>query len=55
MRIGETPVLIPNTTVKADTAEGTMLETAWESRWPRDPKKAEERDREEVKRRSIQD
>ena len=33
MRTGVTPVLIPNTTVKAGTAEGTMLETAWESRW----------------------
>ena len=33
MRLGETPVPIPNTTVKAQTADGTMLETAWESRW----------------------
>ena len=33
MRIGETPVPIPNTTVKTYTADGTMLETAWESRW----------------------
>ena len=33
MRPGETPVPIPNTTVKTGTADGTMLETAWESRW----------------------
>ena len=33
MRIGVTPVLIPNTMVKTYTADGTMLETAWESRW----------------------
>ena len=33
MRLGETPVLIPNTKVKTETADGTMLETAWESRW----------------------
>ena len=33
MRLGDTPVLIPNTTVKTQTADGTMLETAWESRW----------------------
>ena len=33
MRPGETPVPIPNTTVKTWTADGTMLETAWESRW----------------------
>ena len=29
----ETPVPIPNTTVKTQAADGTMLETAWESRW----------------------
>ena len=28
----ETPVPIPNTTVKTQAADGTMLETAWESR-----------------------
>ena len=28
-----TPVPIPNTMVKPQTADGTMLETAWESRW----------------------
>ena len=32
MRLGDTPVPIPNTTVKTQTADGTMLETAWESR-----------------------
>ena len=31
--MGETPVPIPNTTVKPHTAERTMLETAWEGRW----------------------
>ena len=39
MRLGDTPVLIPNTTVKTQTADGTMLETAWESRWLPDFKK----------------
>ena len=34
MRIGETPVPIPNTTVKTYPADGTALETMWESRWP---------------------
>ena len=33
MRSGDTPVPIPNTTVKTCAADGTMLETAWESRW----------------------
>ena len=33
MRAGDTPVLIPNTKVKTCAADGTMLETAWESRW----------------------
>ena len=33
MRLGETPVPIPNTTVKTLAAENTMLETAWEDRW----------------------
>ena len=33
MRYGVTPVPIPNTTVKTCTADGTMLETAWEVRW----------------------
>ena len=33
IRLRDTPVLIPNTKVKAQAADGTMLETAWESRW----------------------
>ena len=33
MRLWETPVPIPNTTVKTKAAENTMLETAWEDRW----------------------
>ena len=33
MRTGETHVPIPNTIVKPRTADDTMLETAWESRW----------------------
>ena len=33
MRLGDTPVPIPNTTVKTQSADGTPLETAWESRW----------------------
>ena len=32
-RPGGTPVPIPNTAVKTRAADGTMLETAWESRW----------------------
>ena len=39
MRTGDTPVPIPNTTVKTGTADGTSLETARESRWPQDLKK----------------
>ena len=39
MRLWETPVPIPNTTVKTQAADGTALETVWESRWPPDPKK----------------
>ena len=39
MRLGDTPVPIPNTTVKTKTAENTMLETAWEDRWVPDPSK----------------
>ena len=34
IRPGETPVPIPNTTVKPREADGTALETVWESRWP---------------------
>ena len=33
MRLGDTPVPIPNTMVKTQTADGTLLETARESRW----------------------
>ena len=34
MRLRETPVLIPNTMVKPQAADGTALVTVWESRWP---------------------
>ena len=37
MRLGDTPVLIPNTMVKTQAADGTILETVWESRWLPDP------------------
>ena len=33
MRFGDTPVPIPNTTVKTSTADSTMRVTAWEGRW----------------------
>ena len=33
MRFGATPVPIPNTMVKTEAADGTALETVWESRW----------------------
>ena len=33
MRLGDTPVPIPNTMVKTQSADGTALETVWESRW----------------------
>ena len=33
MRLGVTPVPIPNTMVKTQAADGTALETMWESRW----------------------
>ena len=35
--MGDTPVPIPNTTVKTHTADGTSLETVRESRWPPEP------------------
>ena len=35
--MGDTPVLIPNTMVKTQAADGTILETVWESRWLPDP------------------
>ena len=37
MRFGDTPVPIPNTMVKTKAADGTALETVWESRWLPDP------------------
>ena len=37
--MGGTPVPIPNTMVKPHPADGTILETIWESRWPPDIKK----------------
>ncbi len=39
MRLGDTPVPIPNTTVKTREADGTALETVWESRRAPDQKK----------------
>ena len=30
--MGDTPVLIPNTMVKTQAADGTILETVWERR-----------------------
>ena len=33
MRFGDTPVPIPNTTVKTKAADDTALETMWKSRW----------------------
>ena len=33
MRLGVTPVPIPNTMVKTSAADGTLLETVRESRW----------------------
>ena len=39
MRFGVTPVLIPNTMVKTLAADGTILETVWESRWLPDLKR----------------
>ena len=31
--MGETPVPIPNTMVKTEAADNTILVTVWESRW----------------------
>ena len=39
MRLGDTPVPIPNTKVKTQAADGTALETVWESRWLPNPLK----------------
>ena len=44
MRLWETPVPIPNTTVKTQAADGTALETVWESRWPPDQKRTTDED-----------
>ena len=33
MRLRETPVPIPNTMVKPQAADNTILETVWEDRW----------------------
>ena len=44
MRLWETPVPIPNTTVKTQAADGTALETVWESRWAPDQKKKNRRE-----------
>ena len=38
IRSGETPVPIPNTTVKTRAAESTILATVWEDRWLPDKK-----------------
>ena len=38
MRLGDTPVPIPNTMVKTQAADDTALETMWESRWLPDSK-----------------
>ena len=43
MRFGETPVHIPNTMVKTEAADDTMLETAWESRRLPDLKREDKR------------
>ena len=40
--MGDTPVPIPNTMVKTQAADGTALETVWESRWPPEQKKTNE-------------
>ena len=37
--MGDTPVPIPNTMVKTQAADGTALETVWESRWVPESKK----------------
>ena len=47
MRLGDTPVPIPNTTVKTQSADGTALETVWESRWAPDVKEKSRRDPDE--------
>ena len=47
MRLGDTPVPIPNTMVKTLAAEDTALVTVWESRWLPDYKK-EKRNRRDI-------
>ena len=49
--MGETPVPIPNTTVKTQSADGTALETVWESRWAPDQKENNKRKSAEYKYR----
>ena len=39
MRMWETPVPMPNTTVKTHTADDTWRGTAWESKWLPEMKK----------------
>ena len=39
MRLGDTPVPIPNTKVKPRAADDTVLETVRESRWLPEPRK----------------
>ena len=48
IRPGDTPVPIPNTMVKPREADGTALETVWESRWPPALKKEKGRSAAEV-------
>ena len=38
----ETPVPIPNTTVKTQAADGNALETVWEIRWKKKKKKEQQ-------------
>ena len=49
MRLWETPVPIPNTTVKTQAADGTALETVWESRWAPDQKENNRYDLKDIK------
>ena len=53
MRLRGTPVPIPNTTVKPQTADGTALETVWESRWPPNLKKKRKPTRDESPKRVL--
>ena len=43
IRLGATPVPIPNTMVKPQAADGTALVTVWESRWLPNPFKEDKR------------